>query len=67
MSVIRVVMFCVIAAHPVAAQERRPSLMDSAGMSGNEAAAITSYLKSYELDPGNERALREANRLRNKR
>lgn len=40
------------------------SLGDGYAALGNRDAAITSYLKSYELDPRNERALKEADRLR---
>lgn len=43
------------------------SLGDGFVAIGNEQAAIRSYLESYKLDPRNERALREANRLRAKR
>ena len=42
------------------------SLGDGLAAIGSDDAAITSYLKSYELDPRNEHALREANRLRAK-
>ena len=40
------------------------SLGDGYAASGDKNAAIASYLRSYELDPHNERALNEAARLR---
>ncbi|HET9332645.1 MAG TPA: serine hydrolase [Gemmatimonadota bacterium] len=40
------------------------SLGDGYAASGDKNAAIASYLRSYELDPRNERALNEAARLR---
>jgi D-alanyl-D-alanine-carboxypeptidase/D-alanyl-D-alanine-endopeptidase len=42
------------------------SLGDGLAALGDRDGAITSYLKSYELDRRNTRALREAERLRNK-